>query len=271
MVRKVSVHGKLGDHTAKACPVPVDINEDTSREVREDTAELASWALSDKNSFSSGHSPVRNSLFPSVSSKDSKNDAKISKQASFDQRLSRDFPRPDAIPEASEPASPSSAPSFRKSQRTSALSQMFRDSPLVEDAGSGTDDGDPSLDSSGLEPATVEGGIISQPNEQTALLLKKQVHNNSNGNMYGNNHDLESQKTSHDNQRYWKHNKILKTITNCSIRTTARIRHPKSWDSKSIWQKGLLRPASFVPPVILGLLLNILDALSYGVPTPPKP
>ncbi|KAL8641838.1 MAG: hypothetical protein Q9228_001409 [Teloschistes exilis] len=245
--------------------VPVDINEDTSREVREDTAELASWAWSDKNSFSSGHSPVRNSLFPSVSSKDSKSDAKISKQASFDQRLSRDFPRPDAIPEASEPASPSSAPSFRKSQRTSALSQMFRDSPLVEDAGSGTDDEDPSLDSSGLEPATVEGGIISQPNEQTALLLKKQVHSNSDCNMYGNNHDLESQKTSHDNQRYWKHNKILKTITDCSIRTTARIRHPKSWDSKSIWQKGLLRPAGFVPPVILGLLLNILDALSYGM------
>ncbi|KAL8633576.1 hypothetical protein Q9189_000729 [Teloschistes chrysophthalmus] len=245
--------------------VPVEINEDTAREVREDTAELASWALSDKNSFSSGHSPAKNSLFPSVSSKDSKSDAKISKQASSDQRLSRDSPRPDAIPEASEPASPSSAPSFRRSQRPSALSQMFKDSPPVDDAGSGTDDGDQSLDSSGLEPATVEGGIISQPNEQTALLLKKQVHGNSDCNMYGNDNDLESQKRSHDNRGYWKHNKVLQTVTDCSIRTTARVRRPKTWDNKSIWQKGLLIPASFVPPVILGLLLNILDALSYGM------
>lgn len=40
--------------------------------------------------------------------------------------------------------------------------------------------------------------------------------------------------------------------------------NPKSWDRKAIWEKGVKEPASFVPPVILGVLLNVLDALSYG-------
>lgn len=39
----------------------------------------------------------------------------------------------------------------------------------------------------------------------------------------------------------------------------------KSWDKRSIWQQGVVYPASLLPAVLLGLLLNILDALSYGM------
>lgn len=43
--------------------------------------------------------------------------------------------------------------------------------------------------------------------------------------------------------------------------------NPKRWDRKVIWQRGFMTPASCLPAVCVGLLLNILDALSYGKPT----
>ena len=40
---------------------------------------------------------------------------------------------------------------------------------------------------------------------------------------------------------------------------------PKSWDRRTVWQNGIVYPVSLLPAVLLGLLLNILDALSYGM------
>lgn len=44
-----------------------------------------------------------------------------------------------------------------------------------------------------------------------------------------------------------------------------RVGNPAKWDGKAIAQTVLLRPASMLPAVFLGLLLNLLDALSYGI------
>ena len=41
--------------------------------------------------------------------------------------------------------------------------------------------------------------------------------------------------------------------------------NPKTWDRQTVWQKGIVHPVSLLPAVLLGLLLNILDALSYGM------
>lgn len=41
--------------------------------------------------------------------------------------------------------------------------------------------------------------------------------------------------------------------------------HPKTWDRRVVWQRGIVHPLSLLPSVFLGLLLNILDALSYGM------
>ena len=41
--------------------------------------------------------------------------------------------------------------------------------------------------------------------------------------------------------------------------------HPKTWSAKAITDEVVLRPARLLPAVFLGLLLNILDALSYGM------
>ena len=39
---------------------------------------------------------------------------------------------------------------------------------------------------------------------------------------------------------------------------------PKCWDRQAIWKNLVVTPAASLPAVIVGLLLNILDALSYG-------
>lgn len=40
--------------------------------------------------------------------------------------------------------------------------------------------------------------------------------------------------------------------------------NPKSWNRRAIWANAVMAPVSCLPAVILGVLLNILDALSYG-------
>lgn len=60
--------------------------------------------------------------------------------------------------------------------------------------------------------------------------------------------------------------------TGASIRAGARNRirgfgvvmNPKTWNKKTIWENAVMSPIRCLPAVIVGLLLNILDALSYG-------
>ncbi|KAK5694100.1 hypothetical protein LTR97_009721 [Elasticomyces elasticus] len=48
-------------------------------------------------------------------------------------------------------------------------------------------------------------------------------------------------------------------------RTLQRVGQPKTWDFRAIGQEVVVRPASMLPAVFLGVLLNLLDALSYGI------
>lgn len=50
-----------------------------------------------------------------------------------------------------------------------------------------------------------------------------------------------------------------------ATRTARTMSNPKSWNLPKIYQTVLVRPASTLPAVFLGLLLNLLDALSYGI------
>jgi SulP family sulfate permease len=38
----------------------------------------------------------------------------------------------------------------------------------------------------------------------------------------------------------------------------------KAWNRRDIWQHGVVEPVGYLPAVLLGLLLNVLDGLSYG-------
>lgn len=80
--------------------------------------------------------------------------------------------------------------------------------------------------------------------------------------VYGTTKDLEHQspRISHCNTRLALGHALDKAAS-----VGHRLVHPKTWDRKAIWQAGVVQPASLLPAVFLGLLLNILDALSYGM------
>ena len=47
-------------------------------------------------------------------------------------------------------------------------------------------------------------------------------------------------------------------------RTVNTALSPKSWSARAVWKNSVKLPVSLLPCVLLGLLLNVLDALSYG-------
>lgn len=233
---------------------PFNIARNASQGVRQDTAELASWALSDIASNRSEHSPSRHHT-----SSTTQHHSYLSSQLDQDdltRHQSNTSSRPEAIQEVSEPTSPQSSHSSQKSQCHSALTELMRNSPPSEDDSHGTDE-DETPTTAGIHPVTVREGIISQPSERTTLMGKRTA--------YGSIKDLEGQQVA----RVEPTNRT-RAILQRSKEQTARIvrvaSNPKSWDRQNILEYGVRQPASFAPPVILGLLLNILDALSYGEP-----
>lgn len=49
------------------------------------------------------------------------------------------------------------------------------------------------------------------------------------------------------------------------VKARQTIGNPKSWDVREIGRKAVIEPAQMLPAVFLGVLLNLLDALSYGI------
>ncbi len=177
-------------------------------------------------------------------------------------RDSNDSKRPDVIEEVSEPVSPESMPSSHQSPRTSVLTQLIRSSPpqgterhSAEGTGDDNDDSGPVV--------TVNDRCTSKSNEQTTLLRKNSPYTSQTTHDYGATHDLEGQSSGRDGA-YRKIAHVLnwpKENAPGLIRIATR---SKTWNYKALWKHGFLQPASYIPPVVLGLLLNLLDALSYG-------
>ncbi len=131
---------------------------------------------------------------------------------------------------------------------------MIKKSTPTEGDNDDTDEEEP-LGTAAIHPVTVREGIISQPSERTRLLAKRTA--------YGSIKDIESQKTS-DEVQTSKRSLALQQIKECASGVVRVAMSPKSWNRRDLWEYGMRQPASLLPPVILGLLLNILDALSYG-------
>ena len=130
----------------------------------------------------------------------------------------------------------------------------MRNSPPTEEVSLGTDE-DELPTTAGVRPVTVREGIISQPSERTTLLGKRTA--------YGSFKDLEGQQVATPESTN-RARAVLQRSREQAARIVKVASNPKSWDRRKILEYGVLQPAGFVPPVILGLLLNILDALSYG-------
>ena len=169
---------------------------------------------------------------------------------------------PDMIEEVVEPPSPDIAGSSSKGLPTSLLSERLRNSATAKQDDKNSEDGI-FFDGKGLQPAIVGQGIISQPNERTTLLLKRTAYRSENFRNFGSSKDLESQKAIRAGPVV-NYQSCIAQIRETGARIGRSITSPKSWDLRDLWVSGIRQPASYIPPVILGLLLNILDALSYG-------
>ncbi|KAI9796439.1 MAG: hypothetical protein M1825_000626, partial [Sarcosagium campestre] len=174
---------------------------------------------------------------------------------------------PESIDEVSEPVSPDDTADSRQAPlKASVLSRMLQPSP--QQTGASEFLRDEELAAGGAAPRTfltrsrsVRSG--SRTNEQTPLLQK--VNSNTSSNRLRlPSYDVEGQymgATSKSDTRSW----ALTWPGEVTVSSLRKIMNPGAWDRKKVWTSVAVRPAGYLPAVVLGILLNILDALSYGM------
>ncbi|KAI5776743.1 sulfate transporter family-domain-containing protein [Geopyxis carbonaria] len=54
-------------------------------------------------------------------------------------------------------------------------------------------------------------------------------------------------------------------IRNCHVSRARNFQNIRKLNGRNFWELGIVEPAKYLPAVILGLLLNVLDGLSYGM------
>ena len=224
-----------------------------SRSVRRDTAELATRALSDAGDNSPRGKPMLPSTAPptSVFEEDepegSLEQSDVQDTALFSER------RPE--PAAGHLGSPSGS-----SSPVSILSRIINHSRLVDeesqtlrtaDTGSVED----------LNVVTVGNGIISQPEESTPLLRATNAAQKKHARI------KEHSKSADGHFEQWKP-KFRGFMTSSHLlnlgHSIIRLGSMKLNNPKRI-KSAVMEPISCLPAVLLGLLLNVLDALSYGM------
>ena len=221
--------------------------EYSSLGVRECTAELASYALTESTSVSQGHSP-QNRAPSHISARDELEDFPEEGTSDASGRLTS---RPDVIQEASEPPSPTNAFStFPSRSKNSILSRPFA-SPSNDEVHGHQQHQSPHAHK---EDTTDENTPLLHQSRQPATKqdLKDVIRSS----------DLEGQNVQPE-----KVNKFQQLRTHFCAQCDAGFHvaiNPKRWDPKSMWQECVQHPLELLPCVFLGTLLNVLDALSYG-------
>ena len=162
----------------------------------------------------------------------------------------------------SEPISIGGKPPSRHSPTVSGLTELLRGSPQT-----GRDNIDIEAnvahDDSGILAVTVRNGIISQPHERISLVRGKARQNKDIPNSYGTLCDIESQERVRTGPKLHVRKPVV-WPSESALRIFNSVVSPKTWDNGAIWSICVIEPARLLPAVVLGLLLNVLDALSYG-------
>lgn len=240
-------------------------NTFAARSVREDTAELASYALSDRASTRSVSPPRQRQ--PSI-------DSYFAQGIENERSPSRHTGglHHHTIEEVSEPVTPEeSSSSSDRGPGTSILAKMLKHSPpeTLHENGHDAAEGDSDPDGNSEEDGSRQGrlvltsnGMESDPTERTSLLGRKSSRTEHHhpdwirGDVEGQDVKRAPAWPKLRNAILWPQKKGVN-----AVRT---VMNPKSWDRKAIVQHGVVEPVGYIPAVILGTLLNILDALSYG-------
>jgi len=161
--------------------------------------------------------------------------------------------RPDVIEERSEPVSPEEYERHREPPRPSRISALLqRDGPtsamVPEVVVSDTEDDE---DDTATEGSPLLGRERRSPANKKITLDPADT-------------ELESQ--SPRRSGHWH---IFQHAYPSAGRLAQRISHvavhPKSWSARKTFDAAVVKPALVLPAVFLGLLLNLLDALSYGI------
>ena len=170
----------------------------------------------------------------------------------------------DANQEASELASVddgsirATSPSLN-STGTSMLTEMIRRSPPTLFEPTTSHDDEFSQPESQFDSVVVAPAIISQPHEGTPLLQKRAGEPAQPSNHLS--RDIESLLI------FPRHAFLALRARACEAfqRAWFLVKSPETWDRHWIVHNALEKPARYLPAIILGLLLNVLDALSYGM------
>ncbi|TVY82802.1 Uncharacterized protein LSUE1_G003124 [Lachnellula suecica] len=235
-----------------------------ARSVREDTADLASFALSDRASAHSTSPPRRSSHQTHLESFFASGPDAESATNRESEPLHQ-----TTIHEVSEPGSPEGSARSDKSPGTSVLTNMLRRSPPSTSPPQKQQTREEAVEDD-IEPeaGSYRGRKIVpqavQEDEQTPLLGKGPVEHHHHPDWIQGEQDLEGQKAKGSkswpkirNAALWPKEKGLHIVRD--------VLNPKTWDRKVIWQNAVVAPVSYLPAVIIGLILNVLDALSYGM------
>lgn len=256
-----------------------------ARAVREDTAELATYQLADQSERRNPSFLSRRRSFSTRTGQESLlSNAEAEEEAepgpedashSIDEIL-------EAAPEEAETV-PEEGP---YDEGPSLLSRALRRSPPeTPAAGTPPENGVQAIEAGtaaaaaatrgGADPGTPRRSLERAPHparteealehtETTPLLgAGAGGHGHTNGALGG--YDLESQKTP-------MRRRLAGYFSNTGNRAWGRILNvgrlvsdPKRWDRRALWENVVVAPVACLPAVIVGLLLNILDALSYGM------
>lgn len=232
--------------------MPVD-SVQNARNIREDTAELATYLLSDGQVQLSPAflQRARSSFHEAVDSE------------CGDDAFTADHARnSETILEVSEPPSPETERNCDAPAGPSVLANLLKGSPAQlmaqqEPTSPGYDEDDE--DDQGESEPRRASHPADAASERTPLLTRV----TSDGRQ-SYTEDLEGQK-SHSKHPW------ISGLVGVSHKMEERMTHgvavavnPRRWDLKAIWQNTVVFPVSCLPAVAVGLLLNILDALSYG-------
>lgn len=214
----------------------------SSTGVREQTAELSSSFLSDSDISSRISSERR----PTES----------------DVGLPREH---GTIQERSEPVSPSGSGGDVPS--ASELTAALRSQDPSEVGGSSTQAGaemiQPHEDPTLRIPDVVisdEDGYVA---DERSPLLPRERLSSTRKPVYDAAPDLEDQRDEDGSPNGSGH--YYPSVRNVGTRIRHAVKDPKQWDLRMFGRKVIYEPACMLPAVFLGLLLNLLDALSYGI------
>lgn len=144
----------------------------------------------------------------------------------------------------------------------SMLAQLIRSSPpqgIERSTAVGMDDGL----SEHPPHMTVSDTDAPSFNEQSTLLRKNTPYISHTIHLYGTVPDLEGQAPGRE-VSCWNIAYLFPWPRTAAVHAFRTVTSSRSWSLKGLWEQGCVRPVRYVPAVLLGLLLNILDALSYG-------